>query len=105
MGQCPKCHKNNEEGLTRCAFCQAILPVKLGSESAVRYERVPKTAQTTGMSCPSCGALNPYTRLRCRQCNALLSGERQKSWRDNLWVYVGAAVMVALLVVALLKAL
>jgi hypothetical protein len=105
MGQCPKCHKNNEEGLTRCAFCKAILPVKLGSESAVRYERVPKTAQTTGVNCPSCGFLNPYTRLRCRSCNALLSGEREKSWRDNLWVYVGAAVMIALLVVVLVKAL
>lgn len=105
MEQCPKCGALNEEGLTRCANCKAIIPVRLGSKSPVRYERVAKTLEDTGISCPSCGALNPYTRLRCGQCNALLSGERQRSWRDSLFVYVGAAVLVALLVLVLLKAL
>jgi predicted nucleic acid-binding Zn ribbon protein len=105
MEQCPKCGALNEEGLTRCASCKAIIPVRMDSTSPVRYERVAKTPEDTGVKCPSCGTLNPYTRLRCGQCNVLLSGERKKSWRDNLLVYVGAAVMVVVLVMVLVRAL
>ncbi len=106
MEKCPKCGAPNEEGVTRCASCKAIIPVRIDNNKAtVRYERVAKTLQDTGINCPNCGTLNPYTRLRCGSCNALLSGERQRSWRDNLFVYAGAVVLVALLVLVLVKAL
>lgn len=105
MEQCPKCGALNEEGLTRCASCKAIIPVRMGSTSPVRYERVAKTPEDTGVKCWSCGTLNPYTRIRCGKCDALLSGEKRKSWRDSLPVYVGAAVLVVLLAAVLVKAL
>ncbi len=103
--QCPKCGALNPEGQTRCASCKAIIPVRMDSKSPVRYERVAKTKEDTGVKCPSCGQLNPYTRLRCGKCNSLLSGEREASWRDQLPIYIGAVVLVALVVFALIKKL
>ncbi len=65
-----KCGTENETGLTRCGSCNAILPVKLGSKSEVRYERVRRKAELVGANCPKCGTVNPYTRFKCSSCGA-----------------------------------
>jgi len=103
MAVCPKCNAVNEEGLIRCRSCNAILPVKLGSKSEVRYERVRRQSELVGMKCPSCGAQNPYTRFRCQQCDALLSGGDQRPGLAKLWVALAIGIAIIIMVVALLK--
>jgi len=91
----------NEEGLTRCKSCSAILPVKLGSQSEVRFERVRRQPDLVGVKCPKCEMLNPYTRFRCKSCNTLLSNpQRAGSGFAKVWLFVGAGVVVVAAVVA-----
>lgn len=94
MAICPKCNTTNEEGLTRCRACHAILPVKLGSKSTVRWERVRRRPELVGLVCPKCGAKNPYTRLRCQSCNAVLAQQQTRSGLAKLWVYAGIGVVI-----------
>jgi ribosomal protein L40E len=94
MAVCPKCNTVNEEGLTRCRACQAILPVKIGSKSATRWERVRRQPDLIGMKCPNCGAINPYTRLRCKSCDSPLSAPKRSSGLSAIWFYVGIGVVV-----------
>lgn len=94
MAICPKCNTTNEEGLTRCRACRAILPVKLGSKSTVRWERVRRRPELVGLMCPKCGAKNPYTRLRCQSCNAVLAQQQTRSGLGKLWVYAGIGVVI-----------
>lgn len=103
MAVCRKCNTVNEDGLTRCKSCNAILPVKLGSKSEVRYERVRRKAELVGTKCPSCGTVNPYTRFRCSSCGAPLGSGATRSGLDRVWVYVGlgVALLAAVLAVAL----
>jgi hypothetical protein len=103
MAICPKCSTVNEEGLTRCRACNAILPVKLGSKSEVRYERVRRQAELVGIKCPSCGAPNPYTRFRCQQCNASLSDTGKGSGLMKLWVALAIGIAVVVIVLTVLK--
>ncbi len=100
MATCRKCGAENEEGLTRCKSCNAILPVKIGSKSQVRYERVRRKAELVGIKCPSCGALNPYTQFRCKQCGSLLSKKEEKSSFPTVWVATGLALAVVVIVIA-----
>ncbi len=101
MAVCRKCNTENEEGLTRCKQCNAIMPVKLGSKSEVRYERTRRAPDLVGTKCPKCETVNPYTRFRCNNCNALLSNQSKKSsGLAKLWVYVGVGVVVIAAVVA-----
>src|SRR4030042_6141497 len=96
MANCPKCQTVNEEGLTRCRACNAILPVKLGSKSEVRYERVRRKAELVGANCPQCGTVNPYTRFKCSPCGASLSSRAKgTSILDRIWVYVGVGAVLA----------
>ena len=103
MAICPKCSTVNEEGLTRCRVCNAILPVKLGSKSEVRYERVRRQAELVGLKCPKCGAPNPYTRFRCQECNALLSGPREGGGLVKLWLALGIGIAIVIIVLTVLK--
>jgi len=107
MSLCHKCNTTNEEGLTRCKSCNAILPVKLGSQSEVRFERVRRQPDLVGVKCPKCDTLNPYTRFRCKSCNALLSAQQGGgSGLAKLWLYLGGAVVVlAALAAVLMKAM
>jgi RNase P subunit RPR2 len=101
MAVCRKCNTENEEGLTRCKQCNAIMPVKLGSKSEVRFERVRRAPDLVGTKCPKCETVNPYTRFRCKNCNTLLSTQAGKSSRfAKLWLYVGAGAVIAVAVVA-----
>ena len=103
MAVCRKCNATNEEGLTRCKACNAILPVKLGSKSEVRYERVRRNPDLVGTKCPKCETVNPYTRFKCSSCGASLSKQKQASIWEKAWVYVGigVAIVAAVLAVAL----
>ena len=104
MAVCRKCGTENEEGLTRCTSCKAILPVKLGSKSEVRYERVRRKAELVGANCPKCGTVNPYTRFKCSSCGAsLASRAKRTSSLEKVWVYVGvgAVVLAGVIAVAL----
>jgi ribosomal protein L40E len=95
MSLCRKCNTTNEEGLTRCRSCNAILPVKLGSHSEVRFERVRRQPDLVGVKCLKCETVNPYTRFRCKSCNAPLSNQqRGGSGLARVWLYLGAAVVV-----------
>jgi len=95
MAVCRKCGTENEEGLTRCTSCKAILPVKLGSKSEVRYERVRRKSELVGAACPKCGTLNAYTRFKCSACGASLASQaNKKSSLEKVWVYVGVAAVV-----------
>jgi predicted amidophosphoribosyltransferase len=85
MTVCPKCKADNEVGLTRCASCNAIMPVKMGSKSAVRYERVRRQPDLVGTKCPKCGADNAYTRIRCQSCDAPLSAKQERSGLGKVW--------------------
>ncbi|MFB3882242.1 MAG: hypothetical protein ACE149_13325 [Armatimonadota bacterium] len=101
MSLCRKCNTTNEEGLTRCKSCSAILPVKLGSQSEVRFERVRRKPDLVGVKCPKCEMLNPYTRFRCKSCNALLSSQQKGGLNlARVWMFVGAGVVVIAAVVA-----
>ncbi len=102
MSLCRKCNTTNEEGLTRCKSCHAILPVKLGSESEVRFERVRRQPDLVGVKCPKCETLNPYTRFRCKSCNAVLaSQQRGASGFSKIWLFAGAGAVVVGLVIAI----
>lgn len=100
MATCRKCGAENEEGLTRCRACNAILPVKIGSKSQVRYERVRRKAELVGIKCPSCGAPNPYTQFRCQKCGASLSKKQEKSGLPKAWLATGLALAVVVVVIA-----
>lgn len=100
MATCPKCHAVNEEGLTRCHSCNAIMPVKLGSKSEVRYERVRRKAELVGIKCPTCGTPNPYTHFRCSECGGSLTKATQKERLPKLWLAAGFALAVAVVVLA-----
>jgi len=104
MAVCRKCGAQNEEGLTRCTSCKAILPVKLGSKSEIRYERVRRSAELVGATCPKCETVNPYTRFKCKSCGAYLGSKKKgKSGLEKIWVYVGvgAAILATVIAVAL----
>lgn len=103
MAICRKCDTVNEEGLTRCRNCNAILPVKIGSKSETRWERVRRQPELVGLTCPSCGVVNPYTRFRCKSCNAPLERPRAKSGIGMIWLAlgIGAVILVAVLAMAL----
>jgi len=94
MAICVKCNTVNDDGLTRCRACNAILPVKLGSKSTQRWERVRRQPDLVGAKCPQCGTVNPYTRLRCKSCNAILSKKAVRSGIDKFWVLVGVGIVV-----------
>jgi len=100
MAVCRKCNTENEEGLTRCKFCNAIMPVKLGSKSEVRFERVRRQPDLVGVKCPRCETMNAYTRFKCKSCGASLAQGAQKSKWEHLWVYVGLGAAIAAGVVA-----
>jgi hypothetical protein len=104
MAICRKCNTPNEEGVTRCKSCNAILPVKLGSKSEVRYERVRRDAQLVGTKCPRCETVNPYTKFRCKSCGtALGSGAKAGQGLARAWLYLGlgAAALAIVLAVAM----
>ena len=103
MGVCRNCNTVNEEGLTRCRSCNAILPVKIGSSSETRWERVRRQPELVGMRCASCGTANPYTRFRCSSCGAALAQAKASSGLGKIWVFVGigALILVTILVVVL----
>lgn len=101
MSLCRKCNTPNEEGLTRCKSCNAILPVKLGSKSEVRYERIRRQPELVGVKCPKCETVNPYTRFRCKSCNTPLSSRDLGSGGlGRVWLYLGAGVVIIAAVVA-----
>lgn len=99
MALCRKCNTVNEEGLTRCRNCNAILPVRIGSKSETRWERVRRKPELVGMECPSCGTVNPYTRFRCKQCNALLEKASTRRGLDKFWILVGIGVVIVAAVI------
>jgi len=98
MAICSKCNATNEEGLTRCRACNAILPVKIGSKSAVRWERVRRRPDLVGIKCPSCGVVNPYTRLHCKSCNAELAKKAQRSGPGRIWIYAGIGMVILMVI-------
>jgi len=101
MATCPKCHGENEEGLTRCRTCNAILPVKIGSKSEARYERVRRQAELVGIKCPTCGTMNPYTHFRCGQCGGSLSQPKETTGLSKLWPALALGLVVVIVVLAL----
>lgn len=103
MALCRKCNTLNEEGLTRCRACNAILPVKIGSKSETRWERVRRDPDLVGVKCPGCGVVNPYTRFRCKACNAPLGRKRAKSGIDKFWVFLGLGAVILVAVVIVLR--
>ena len=106
MAVCRKCGSENEEGLTRCTSCKAILPVKLGSKSEVRYERVRRSAELVGAKCPKCETVNPYTRFKCTSCGAYIGrAKKGSSILDRIWVYVGVGAFVAAALAVALRAM
>lgn len=101
MAVCRKCNTPNEEGLTRCKSCNAILPVRLGSKSEVRYERVRRDAALVGTKCPNCQTVNPYTRFKCKACGASLrAGHGARRGLDSMWFYLGLGLAVLAAVLA-----
>jgi ribosomal protein L40E len=102
MATCAKCDTVNDEGSTRCRTCNAILPVKMGSKSGTRWERVRRLPELVGMKCPGCGTRNPYTSFRCASCGSLMYGGKTRSGIDRFWIFV--AVAAAILAAALLLA-
>jgi len=101
MATCPKCHTVNEEGLTRCRACNAIMPVKIGSKAEVRYERVRRQADLVGIRCPSCGTPNPYTLFRCQKCGSPLERPQAGRGLAKVWVGLGIGVIVLAVVLAI----
>ena len=96
MAVCRKCNTTNEEGLTRCKGCNAILPVKLGSKSEVRFERVNRKPELVGAKCPQCDTINPYTRFKCNNCGASLASKKKTGpkW-ERIWIYAGTGAALA----------
>jgi uncharacterized protein (DUF983 family) len=92
MATCTKCDTVNDEGSTRCKNCNAILPVKMGSRSGTRWERVRRLPELVARKCPSCGTANPYTSFRCASCGALLYRAKVVSGIDKFWIFVAVAV-------------
>jgi hypothetical protein len=105
MSLCRKCNTVNEEGFTRCRACNAILPVKIGSKSETRWERVRRRPDLVGMKCPSCGAANPYTRFRCQSCDAALGKAKAKSGLDKFWLFVGVGAAILATVILAVRAM
>jgi hypothetical protein len=96
MAVCRKCNTTNEEGLTRCQGCNAILPVKLGSKSEVRFERVRRKPELVGAKCPQCETVNPYTRFKCSNCGASLAGKKRSEPRwERIWIDAGTGAAIA----------
>ncbi len=94
MAVCRKCNTANEEGTTRCRACNAIMPVKMGSKSKTRWERVRRKPELVGAKCPKCGVVNPYTRLKCKECGAVLGRARAKSGLGKIWMGLGIVLVV-----------
>jgi len=105
MPVCRKCNTVNEEGLTRCRACNAILPVKIGSKSATRWERVRRQPELVGARCPNCGATNPYTRFKCKSCGSSLAANKSASGFRIERILMLLGIAVALLAAILLLAL
>jgi len=103
MAICRKCNTDNEEGLTRCRHCNAILPVKIGSSSETRWERVRRQPELVGMPCPNCGTVNPYTHFRCSSCGASLSRPKRGSRLAKVWVLLGIGVVLITILLAVLR--
>lgn len=76
------------------------MPVRIGSRSEIRYERVRRQAELVGIKCPSCGAPNPYTQFRCAQCGRSLSKAAQAGGLRKLWIAAGLLVAVVTIVLA-----
>lgn len=94
MAICRKCNTENEEGLTRCRACNAILAVKIGSTSEARWERVRRQPELVGMRCASCGTVNPYTRFRCSSCGASLARPKTEPVLGKFWAFVGIGLVI-----------
>jgi len=106
MAVCPKCNTVNEEGLTHCRACNAILPVKIGSKSGTRWERVRRRPELVGTKCPKCGTVNPYTRFRCKSCGVLLnSPAKSRSSLQNVWMFIGIGVAILATVLVALRSM
>jgi len=104
MAVCRKCNTANEEGSTRCRACNAIMPVKIGSKSTTRWERVRRQPELVGAKCPKCGVVNPYTRFKCKDCGALLGKAQTKSGLGKIWMYLGVVlVVVAAVILAVVR--
>lgn len=58
---------------------------------------------TADLPCPRCETMNPYSRFKCARCGASLTQYKRQSFRDRIVVYLGAAVLVAILVAVLAK--
>lgn len=102
MASCPKCATMNFEGATRCRACNAVIPIKLGSASEHQYERAGLQPTHTGLKCPHCGATNPYTRFKCRQCGVSLTQHKRPGLFDQAWTYLAlGAVLLIVMFVAL----
>ena len=104
MAVCRKCNTANEEGTTRCRACNAIMPVKMGSKSKTRWERVRRQPELVGAKCPKCGVVNPYTRFKCKDCGALLGKAPPKSGLGKIWMGLGIVlVLVAAVLFAMVR--
>ncbi len=101
MATCSKCDAVNDEGSTRCTNCNAILPVKIGSESETRWERVRRQPELVGIKCPSCGTVNPYTSFRCESCGGSMSRAKARSGIDKFWIFLAVAVAILAMVLVL----
>ncbi len=101
MATCAKCDAVNDEGSTRCRNCNAILPVKMGSRSETRWERVRRLPELVGMKCPNCGTANPYTSFRCASCGGLLYRAKARSGLDKFWVFLAVAVAILAAIILL----
>jgi len=103
MAVCRKCNTVNEEGLTRCKACNAIMPVKLGSKSEVRFERVNRRPELVGAKCPQCGTINPYTRFKCSNCGVSLASKKKTGWDwERVWLYAGTGAALAAAIYAVM---
>ena len=102
MARCAKCDAVNDEGSTRCRSCNAILPVKIGSKSETRWERVRRLPGLVARKCPSCGAATPYTSFRCKSCGGPMIRTSTRSGIDKFWIFVAVAgaILAAVLLLA-----
>ncbi len=101
---CPKCRTLNEEKLTRCRNCNAILPAKM--EVVQETYRAPVTVakvNTAGLTCARCGAENPYSRFKCGRCGASLTQYKGQSLKERAFVYLGTAILLVLAGAALAR--
>jgi predicted nucleic acid-binding Zn ribbon protein len=79
-----------------------MLPIKMGTASEELYERSGLRPTHVGMKCPHCGADNPYTRTRCGQCDGLLAAAKARGNPYQMWIYLGAGVIVLVVLFMLL---